>query len=66
MEHYLVQPRDLIFVKDYGFLYFAKDVGKNIGKTISKNARDKYSQKLFDQAKQSATDPPKTFFKKND
>ena len=64
MEHYLVQPRDLIFVKDYGFLYFAKDVGKNIGKTISKNVRDKYSQKLFDQTKQSATDPLKTFSKK--
>ena len=64
MEHYLVQPRDLIFVKIYGFLYFAKDMGKNIGKTISKNVRDKYSQKLFDKPKQSATDLLKTFSKK--
>ena len=30
--HYSVQPRDQIFVKDYGFLSFAKNMGKNIGK----------------------------------
>ena len=28
---YSVQPRDRIFVKGYGFLSFAKNVGKNIG-----------------------------------
>ena len=33
----LVQPRDRIFVKEYGFLFFAKNMGKNIGKNISKN-----------------------------
>ena len=32
---YSVKPRDEIFVKDYGFLFFAKIMGKNIGKTIS-------------------------------
>ena len=37
MMHYSVQPRDRIFVKDYGILSFAKDMGKNIGKNISKN-----------------------------
>ena len=32
MMHYSVQPRDLIFVKGYGFLSFAKNIGKNIAK----------------------------------
>ena len=32
MMHYSVQPRDLIFVKGYGFLSFAKNIGKNITK----------------------------------
>ena len=27
---YLVQTREKIFVKSYGFLYFAKNMGKNI------------------------------------
>ena len=39
-----LQPRDQIFVKGYGFLSFAKKVGKNIGKNISKNLIGKYSQ----------------------
>ena len=34
---YWIQPRDQIFVKDFGFLPFAKNVGRNIGKNISKN-----------------------------
>ena len=29
MQRYSVQPRDRIFVKGYGFLSFAKDMGKN-------------------------------------
>ena len=51
-----VQPSDWIFVKDYGFLSFAKKMDKNIGK----NLRGKYSQKLLDHAKESATDTLKT------
>ena len=35
MTRYSVQPRDRIFVKGY-FLFFAKIMGKNIGKSISK------------------------------
>ena len=31
MTGYSVQPKDRIFVKGYGFLYFAKNVGKNTG-----------------------------------
>ena len=47
---YLVQPRYQIFVKGYGFLSFAKSVGKNIGRTISENLVRKYSQKRPDHA----------------
>ena len=36
MPKYSVQPRDQIFVKDCGFLSFAKNMGKNIGINISK------------------------------
>ena len=32
MACYSVQPRDRIFVKDYGFLYFAENMVKNISK----------------------------------
>ena len=39
---------------------FAKNMGKNIGRNISKNLRGKYSQKLLDHAKYSATDALKT------
>ena len=56
MTGYLVQSRDRIFVKGYGFLSFAKNMSKNIGKSTSKNLSSKYSQKILDHAKQSATD----------
>ena len=60
MTHYSVQPRDRIFVKCHGFLSFAKNMGKNISKNISKNLRGKYSQKLLNYAKKSATEALKT------
>ena len=41
-------------------------MGKNIGKTISKKLSCKYSQKLLDHAKQSATDALKTILKRLD
>ena len=37
MMRYSVQPRDRIFVKGYVFLSFTKNMGKSIGKNISKN-----------------------------
>ena len=49
---YSIEPRDRRYVKGYGLLSFAK----NIGKTIS----NKYSQKLVDSAKKFATDAIKT------
>ena len=40
---YSTETRDRIHVKGYGFLSFAKNLGKNL--------RNKYGQKLFDNAK---------------
>ena len=31
MMRYLVHPRDWTLVEGYGFLSFAKDMGKNVG-----------------------------------
>ena len=45
---YSIEPRDRIYVKGYRFLYFAKNIGKNLS--------NKYSQKLFDTAKKSTND----------
>ena len=60
MTRYSVQPRDRMFLKDYEFLSFARNMVKN----TSKNLSSKYSQKLLDHAKQSATDALKTDSKK--
>ena len=49
---YSIEPRDRIYVKGYGFLSFAKNIGKNLG--------NKYSQKIIDAAKKSTTDAIKT------
>ena len=65
MTSYLIKPRDAIFIKGYGFLYFAKNVGKNINKNISKNVSGKYSQKYsLDHDKKSGTDALKTSSKR--
>ena len=53
---YSIEPRDRRYVKGYGFLSFGKNTGKNIS--------SKYSQKLFDSAKKSATDAIKTASKR--
>ena len=63
-----IQPKDQIFVKGYGFLSFAKNIRKTIGKIISKDLSGKYSHKLLDLAIQSAADAlkinSKNLFKK--
>ena len=67
MTRYSFQPRDYIdrtFVKGYGFLSFAKNMGKNICKNIIKSSNSEYSQKLLDHAKQSATYAFKTSSKR--
>ena len=45
---YSIEPRDRIYVKGYGFLFFAKNTGKSLS--------NKYGQKLFDSATKSMTD----------
>ena len=56
MTRYSVQPRDRIFVEDYGILSFAENTGKSIGKIINKYLSGKYSRKGLDHTKQSVTD----------
>ena len=47
-----IEPRGRIYVKRYGFLSFAKNMGKYLS--------NKYGQKRFDKAKKSTTDAIKT------
>ena len=51
---YSIEPK--IYVKRYGFLLFAKNMGKNLS--------NKYTQKLLDSAKNSTTDAIKTASKR--
>ena len=62
--HYSIEPRDLMFVKDYDFFSFTKTMSNNIGSNINKNLSAKYGQKLLDDDKQCATDELKTASKK--
>ena len=64
MTPYSVQLRDRVFAKGYGFLSFARNIGKNVSKNIRKNLRSKYSLKLLDHAKKSASDALKTASKR--
>ena len=53
---YSIEPRNRIYVKGYGFLSFAKNMGKSLS--------NKYGQKLLDSAKKSTTDAIKTASKR--
>ena len=53
---YSIEPRDGIYVKGYGFLSFAKDMGKSVS--------NKYGQKLLDSAKKSTVDAIKIVSKR--
>ena len=53
---YSIEPSDRIYVKGYGFLPFAKNMGKRLS--------NKYGQKLLDSAKKYTTDPIKTASKR--
>ena len=53
---YSNEPREKRYVKGYGFLSFAKSIGKILS--------NKYGQKLVDSAKKSATDALKTASKR--
>ena len=45
---YSIEPREKKYVKGYGFLSFAKNIGRSLN--------NKYGKKLIDTAKKSATD----------
>ena len=45
---YSIKPRERRYVKGYGFLSFARNIGRNLS--------NKFGQKLVDTAKKSATD----------
>ena len=45
MTRYSVEPRDWTFVKVYGFLSFAENMGKNIAQNISKSLSGKHNKK---------------------
>ena len=53
---YSIEPKDKIFVKGYGFLSFAENIGKNLS--------GEYIQELLDSAKKSTTDELKTTSKR--
>ena len=53
---YSIEARDRIYVKVYGFLSFAKNMGKS--------SSNKYGQKLLDIAEKSTTDAIKTASKR--
>ena len=53
---YSIEPRDSIYVKGFGFLPFAKNMGINLS--------NKYGQKLLESAKKSTTDAIKTASKR--
>ena len=47
-----IERRDRIYVRGYGFLSFARNMGRNLN--------NKYGQKVLDSAKKSTTDAIKT------
>ena len=53
---YSIEPRDRIYVKGFGFLSFAKNIGKNLS--------NKSGQNIFYTAKKSTADAIKTASKK--
>ena len=57
------EPRDQIFIKDYGFLSFAKNISKKIGRSISKNLSSKCSQKMLDHLKTENIEDDKEMLK---
>ena len=54
---YSIEHRDRIYVKGYGFLSFAKNMGKSLS--------NKYGQKLLDSAKKIYNRCNKNSFKKS-
>ena len=53
---YLIEPRNRVYIKRYGFLNFAKNMGKNLS--------NNQGQKFLDSTKKSTTDAIKTTSKR--
>ena len=53
---YSIEPKDRIYVKEYGFLSFTINMGKSLS--------SKYGQKILESAKKSAADAIKTASKR--
>ena len=51
---YSIEPKERRYVKGRGSLSFARNIGTHAAK-VAKNMSNKYSQKLVDTAKKSAT-----------
>ena len=60
---YSIEPRERRYVKGYDFLCFARNIGTHATKA-AKNMSNKYSQKLVNTTKKSATDAIKTASKR--
>ena len=52
---YSIEPRGRRYVKGYGFLCFARNLGTN-SIEVAKNLNNNYGEKLVDSAKKPATD----------
>ena len=60
---YSIEPKERSHVKGYGFLSFARNIGTHAAE-VAKSISNKYSQKLVETAKKSATDAIKTASKR--
>ena len=60
---YSTESKERRYVKGYGFLSFARDIGTHATR-VAKNMSNKCSKKLVDTAKKSATDAIKTASKR--
>ena len=60
---YSIEPKQRRYLKGYGFLSFPRNIGTHATK-VAKNMSKKYSQKLVDTGKKSATDAIKTALKR--
>ena len=61
---YSIKPRDRIYVKGYGFLSFAKNMGKVLNNKCAATSAANIGQKLLESAKKSITDAIKTASKR--
>ena len=60
---YSIEPRDRIYVEQYGFLSFAKHMCRYVNK-VAKSLSNKYGKKLLYSAKKSTTDKIRTASKR--